>query len=134
MILVAAYNRWWGEGLYQLFGDGFWGMIFHNFAGPNMLMAVAITYDAFSRGRLHWVHSTMIPAILLAAGHIMYLPSTGVAADLPEFDWHLKPLICLSANVCKVVVLGWTRSAGMLGSEPKVALRLTRCRYWLQAI
>jgi hypothetical protein len=66
MILVAAYNRWWGDGLYQMFGDGFWGMIVHNFAGPNVLMAIAIAYDAVSRGRLHWVHSTMVPAILLA--------------------------------------------------------------------
>ncbi|MBL0115489.1 MAG: hypothetical protein IPP45_08595 [Sphingomonadales bacterium] len=65
MILVAAYNRWWGEGLYQLFGDGFWGMIVHNFAGPNMLMAVAIAYDVVSRRRVHWVHATMVPAILL---------------------------------------------------------------------
>lgn len=66
MILVAAYNRWWGEGLYQLFGDGFWGMIVHNFAGPNMLMAVAIAYDVVSRRRVHWVHATMVPAILLS--------------------------------------------------------------------
>lgn len=65
MILVAAYNRWWGEGLYQLFGDGFWGMIVHNFAGPNMLMALAIAYDVVSRRRVHWVHATMVPAILL---------------------------------------------------------------------
>ncbi|HPU15975.1 MAG TPA: hypothetical protein PK808_07810, partial [Polymorphobacter sp.] len=27
MALVAATNRWWGESLYQVFGDGFWGMI-----------------------------------------------------------------------------------------------------------
>lgn len=65
MILVAAYNRWWGEGLYQLFSDGFWGMIVHNFAGPNMLMAVAIAYDVVGRRRVHWVYATLVPAILL---------------------------------------------------------------------
>jgi len=66
MILVAAYNRWWGEGLYQLFGDDFWGMIVHNFAGPNVLIAAALAYDVISRRHIHWVHSSMVPAILLA--------------------------------------------------------------------
>ena len=31
-----------------------------------MLMAIAISYDVISRGRLHWVHSKLVPAILLA--------------------------------------------------------------------
>ena len=49
MILVAAYNPWWGESLCQLFSDGFLGMIVHNFAGPNMLMAVATAYVGYIR-------------------------------------------------------------------------------------
>ena len=78
MILVAAYNRWWGEGLYQLFGDGFWGMIVHNFAGPNMLMAMLVAYDAVTRHRIHWVYKTLVPSILfaeLATSYIYHHPA-----------------------------------------------------------
>jgi len=64
MALVAATNRWWGEGLYELYGDGFWGMITHNFAGPNVLMAVAVGYDWLTRGRVHRVYWVAVPLIL----------------------------------------------------------------------
>lgn len=66
MILVAAYNRWWGEGLYEIFGDGFWGMLIHNFAGPDMLMVAAMAYDAVTRHKIHWAYKIMVPLILAA--------------------------------------------------------------------
>lgn len=74
-VLVAAYNRWWGEALYELYGDGFWGMIIHNFAGPNLLMAVLILYDLATRHRIHRVYWVAVPLILasqLAASAIYH--------------------------------------------------------------
>lgn len=66
IILVAAYNRWWGEPLYEMFGDGFWGMIVHNFAGPNLLILLAMLYDLVTRRRIHPVYLIAAPLILAA--------------------------------------------------------------------
>ncbi len=63
-VLVAAYNRWWGDALYERFGDGFWGMIVHNFAGPDLLMAVLVLYDLATRRRVHRVYQIAVPLIL----------------------------------------------------------------------
>jgi hypothetical protein len=64
MILVAAYNRWWGEALYEWFGDGLWGMIIRNFAGPDLLFVVLIGYDLVTRRRVHPVLAICVSAIL----------------------------------------------------------------------
>jgi hypothetical protein len=63
-VLVAAYNRWWGETLYDWYGDGFFGMIVHNFAGPDLLMAALVGYDLATRGRVHRVYLVAVPLIL----------------------------------------------------------------------
>lgn len=78
MILVAAYNRWWGEGLYEIVGDGFAGMVIHNFAGPDLLMAIAVAYDLATRRRIHRVYKVSVPAILaveLAASFVYHHPA-----------------------------------------------------------
>lgn len=69
MLLVAAYNRWWGEGLYQAFGDGFLGMIVHNFAGPTLLILLAAGFDWLTLKRVHRVYAITVP--LLIAGEIV---------------------------------------------------------------
>jgi hypothetical protein len=74
-VLIAAYTRWWGEGLFELFGDGFWGMIVHNFAGPDVLMALLVGYDLATRRRVHPVYSIGVPLVLasqLAASAIYH--------------------------------------------------------------
>jgi hypothetical protein len=65
-VLVAAYTRWWGEGLYNVVGDGFWGMIIHNYAGPDVLMALLVGYDLVTRRRVHRVYSIGVPLILVS--------------------------------------------------------------------
>lgn len=73
--LVAAYNRWWGEALYERFGDGFWGMIVHNYAGPDLLMCILMAWDLATRRRIHRVYLVGVPLILasqLAASAIYH--------------------------------------------------------------
>ena len=65
MIVGAAYGRWWGDPLFKMFGDGPIGMLINTYAGAEMLMLVAATYDWRTRGRLHPVYEFGIPAILL---------------------------------------------------------------------
>ena len=62
--LTAAYNRWWGATLYEWYGDGFWGMIVHNYAGPDALMAALVAYDLATRRRVHRVYWIAVPLIL----------------------------------------------------------------------
>jgi hypothetical protein len=62
--LVAAYNRWFGEELYALYGDGFWGMIVHNYAGPDGLMLILMAWDFVTRRRIHRVYLVGVPLIL----------------------------------------------------------------------
>lgn len=66
LIVGAAYARWWGETLERLFGDGYWGMIFNSFAGTNLILALAIAYDLYSRGRPHRVYLIGVPLILVS--------------------------------------------------------------------
>jgi uncharacterized membrane protein len=68
IIVGAAYGRWWGTALYNLFGDGYGGVLIYTYAGTNLLLAGALGYDWLTRGRLHRVYEIAIPAIL--AGEI----------------------------------------------------------------
>jgi hypothetical protein len=75
LILVAAFNRWWGETLDAWFGSGFWSPILSVFFGPNLLMLCGISYDALSRGAIHAVYRVAIPVIVaaeIAAGLIWH--------------------------------------------------------------
>jgi hypothetical protein len=65
-VLIAAYTRWWGEGIYEAFGDGFWGMIAHNYAGPDVLMAFLVCYDLATRRRIHPVYLIGVPLVLVS--------------------------------------------------------------------
>jgi uncharacterized membrane protein len=68
IIVGAAYGRWWGTPLYNVFGDGYGGMLIYTYAGTNLLLAGALGYDWLTRGRLHPVYEVAVPAIL--AGEI----------------------------------------------------------------
>jgi len=69
IIVGAAYARWWGGPLERLFGDAYWGTIFNSFTGTNLILAGAIAYDLFSRGRPHRVYMIGVPLIL--AGQLL---------------------------------------------------------------
>src|SRR3954451_18402392 len=68
IIVGAAYGRWWGTALYNLFGDGYVGTLIYTYAGTSLLLAGALSYDWLTRGRLHPVYEVAVPAIL--AGEI----------------------------------------------------------------
>jgi uncharacterized membrane protein YozB (DUF420 family) len=68
IIVGAAYSRWWGSGLYNVFGDGYGGMLIYTYAGTNLLLAGALGYDWVTRRHLHRVYEIAVPAIL--AGEI----------------------------------------------------------------
>lgn len=55
ILLVAPYNRWWGDTLFESLGDGFVAVIVRFFGGPNLLMLIAMGYDLATRGRVHRV-------------------------------------------------------------------------------
>lgn len=86
ILLVAAYNRWWGEGLYRAFGDGFLGMIIHNFAGPNLLVLLAAGFDWLTLKRIHPVYVITIAVLIVGelAVSAIYHSATwpGIAATL----------------------------------------------------
>jgi hypothetical protein len=63
VIVGAAYGRWWGMPLYNVFGDGYAGMLIYTYAGADLLVAGALAYDWFTRGRLHPVNGFAVPAI-----------------------------------------------------------------------
>ena len=78
IIVGAAYTRWWGEGLYQLFGDSLAGMILNTYTGTNLIMLGALSYDWWTRRRLHRVYEIAVPAILageIATTFIYHSPS-----------------------------------------------------------
>jgi hypothetical protein len=68
IIVGAAYGRWWGTGLYNLFGDGLLGVLVYTYAGADLILAAALAYDWRTRGRIHPVYEIAVPAIL--AGQI----------------------------------------------------------------
>jgi hypothetical protein len=66
IIVGAAYARWWGGALTNRFGDQYWGTILNTFAGTNLLLATAVGYDLFTRGRPHRTFVIAIPLILVS--------------------------------------------------------------------
>jgi hypothetical protein len=68
VIVGAAYTRWSGKWLYEMFGDRLGGMILNTYTGTNLILLGALSYDWWTRGRLHPVYETAVPAIL--AGEI----------------------------------------------------------------
>lgn len=64
MIVGAAYGRWWGTGLYNLFGEGLSGVLIYTYTGTNLLLLGAVAYDWWTRGRIHPVYEVAVPAIL----------------------------------------------------------------------
>lgn len=77
VIVGAAYDRWWSDGLTNIFGEGLGALLVEEFLATNLIIAGAMAYDFFTRGRLHKVYETLVPAILLgelAACYIWYLP------------------------------------------------------------
>jgi hypothetical protein len=67
--VAEAGARVWkdaGVEMTTMFGDGFWGMIIHNFAGPNLLILLAMLYDLVTRRRIHPVYLIATPLILAA--------------------------------------------------------------------
>ena len=64
--LSAAYNRWWGEALYELYGDGHAGMVIHNYAGIDLLLILLVAYDWVTRRRIHPVYQWGVPLIFTA--------------------------------------------------------------------
>lgn len=65
-IVGAAYSRWWGDSLTAAFGDGLGGMLVNTYAGTDLILAAALSYDFWTRGRLHRVYEIVVPAILLS--------------------------------------------------------------------
>jgi len=63
--LSAAYNRWWGEALYALFGDGYAGMVIHNYAGIDLILVLLVAYDWATRRRIHPVYHWGVPLIFI---------------------------------------------------------------------
>ena len=63
-ILAAAYNRWLGDPLYKVAGDGYFGMLVVFLGGPNLLMTVLMAYDLVTRRRLHRVYLIAVPILL----------------------------------------------------------------------
>ena len=66
VIAGAAYARWWGTALTNRFGDQYWGMIINTFAGTNLLLAIAVGYDVWTRGRPHRTFVIAVPLILIS--------------------------------------------------------------------
>lgn len=65
IIVGAAYTRWMGAALFNAFGDGLGGMIVNTYTGTNLILAGALGYDLWTRGRLHKVYEIGVPLILL---------------------------------------------------------------------
>src|SRR3954468_8268211 len=49
IIVGAAYGPWWAGTLYNLFGDGYGGVLIYTYAGTSLLLAGALGYDWFTR-------------------------------------------------------------------------------------
>lgn len=64
VILRVPFARWWGEALYERFGDGFWGMIVHTYAGTDLLVLLMVAYDIITRRRTHPALLAGVPVLL----------------------------------------------------------------------
>ena len=91
IIVGAAWTRTIGPPLTAAFGDGFWGMIANTFTSTNAFLLAIALFDRLTRGRLHPVLMSMIPAILaceLAVSWIYHSPgwltvARAIAGALP---------------------------------------------------
>ena len=66
IILVAAFNRWWGEALDGWLGNGYWAPILSIFFGPNLLMACGMAHDLNSNGTIHRTYLVAVPLVVAA--------------------------------------------------------------------
>jgi hypothetical protein len=83
VIVGAAYARWWGESLAAVAGDGFWGKIVETYTAANLIILLALAYDAATRRRLHPVYLVAVPALIaaeLAVSFVYHLPGWPVLA------------------------------------------------------
>jgi hypothetical protein len=77
VIIGAAYDRWWSDGLTNVLGEGISALFIEEFLGTNLILAGAVAYDFCTRGRLHRVYEVAVPLILLAemgSSFIYYSP------------------------------------------------------------
>jgi uncharacterized membrane protein YozB (DUF420 family) len=77
VIVGAAWTRTIGRPLTGLVGDGYWGMIGNTFTSTNLLLGALVLFDWRTRGRLHPVVLTVVPAIIaceLAVSWIYHAP------------------------------------------------------------
>ena len=65
-LLVAAFFRWWADGLNAALPPGLATEWLANFVGVALLLAAAVAYDLASRGTVHRVYRVAIPLILAA--------------------------------------------------------------------
>lgn len=66
LLLAAGFNRWWGDAMFDAMGDGFWGMLIRTFAGPDLLIFLAIAFDLLTRHQVHRVYLIAVPLIIVA--------------------------------------------------------------------
>jgi uncharacterized membrane protein len=66
LILVAAFNRMWGDAIYQIMGDGYFGTLVRNVIGPDLIIAALVGYDLATRRRIHPALAIAAPLIVLA--------------------------------------------------------------------
>ena len=64
VIVGAAWTRSIGGPLTAVFGDGYFGMIVNTFISTNLLFAALLLFDWRTRGRLHPVGLTVVPALV----------------------------------------------------------------------
>jgi uncharacterized membrane protein YozB (DUF420 family) len=77
LILVAAFNRWWGNAIYEVMGDGYFGTLIRNVIGPDLIIAGIVGYDLLTRRRVHTVLLVSVPLIVaaqLAAAAVYHAP------------------------------------------------------------
>ena len=64
VIVGAAWTRTIGRPLTGVVGDGYFGMIGNTFTSTNLLLAALVLFDWRTRGRLHPVVLTAVPALV----------------------------------------------------------------------
>lgn len=65
LILVAAFNRWWGKAIYEVMGDEYFGTLVRNVIGPDLLIAGLVVYDLVTRRRVHRVLLIAVPLVVM---------------------------------------------------------------------
>jgi hypothetical protein len=66
LILVAAFNRMWGNAIYDVMGDEYLGTLVRNVIGPDLIIAALVGYDLLTRRRIHSALAVAAPLIVLA--------------------------------------------------------------------